>query len=503
MELVVADATARYLRTQGHDVRFQSGTDDNSLKNVRAALEEGIPTDDLVRRNAGRFRELTSTLALSIDDFVQTSSDERHRPSVEKLWTACAARGDIYKKPYRGLYCVGCEQFYTEGELVNQICPEHGTRPDIVEEENYFFRLERYAQELHDWIASGRVTIAPAKYKNEVLAFIGRGLTDFSISRSRARAGDWGVPVPGDPSQIIYVWFDALCNYISGLGYAELGPLYQRYWQHAARRIHFMGKGVTRFHCIYWPAILLSAGVPLPTEINVHGYLTVDGVKISKSLGNGPEPVAVVKRFGKDTLRYYLLRHFRAGQDGDFSLERLARAHDSELADQLGNLVSRTLGMLDRYCAGVVPAPGALEPLDDRLADRALSVVSLVQDAMAHLLPHAALDAIFGFFEATNRYISDAAPWDWAKRCASAITADERAQAGSRLSTILYLLVESIRVGAQALGPFLPETSHEILFQLGIAPEGEGAGVGAVTPFGKYPPHFATKRGKILFPKSA
>ena len=368
MELVLADATARYLRSQGHDVRLQTGSDDNSLKNVHAAREEGVPTREFVRRNVARFRELSGTLALSIDDFVETSSDERHRLGVEKLWNACAARGDIYKKAYRGLYCVGCEQFYTEGELDNGVCPDHRTQPEVVEEENYFFRLERHSRILRDSITSGRVNIAPAKYKNEALAFIESGLTDFSISRSRARAGDWGLPVPGDPSQVIYVWFDALCNYISGLGYAADDALYRRYWREGSQRIHFLGKGVTRFHCVYWPAILLSAGIELPTEINVHGYLTVDGVKISKSLGNGADPADVVEQYGKDTLRYYLLRHIRAGQDGDFSLERLARAHDSELADQLGNLVSRTLGMLDRYRAGVVPAPGPLRPLSRTIA---------------------------------------------------------------------------------------------------------------------------------------
>jgi len=372
-----------------------------------------------------------------------------------------------------------------------------------VVEENYFFRLERYTSELLGRIESGHIEIAPARYRNEVLAFIKTGLTDFSISRSRTRAGDWGLPVPGDPEQIIYVWFDALCNYISGLGYGEPGALFQKYWQDGSRRIHFLGKGVTRFHCVYWPAILLSAGLALPTEIDVHGYLTVDGVKISKSLGNGPDPATVAERHGKDTLRYYLLRHIRAGQDGDFSLERLARAHDSELADQLGNLVSRTLAMVDRYRAGVVPAAGSLEPIDDHLATQAANLPARVAEAMDELRPDGALDALFGFFEAANKYVTDAAPWDWAKRCDRATTPAEKAAADSRLSTILYVLVESIRVGAELLGPFLPETSTEILCQLGIPPRGSGTGTGAGTPFGKYPPHFVAKRGKILFPKSA
>jgi methionyl-tRNA synthetase len=502
-ELVLADATARYLRARGHDVRFQSGTDDNSLKNVRAAQAEGVSTRDLVRGNAARFRELGVVLGLSIDDFVETSIDERHKACVEALWTACAKRGDIYKKPYRGLYCVGCEQFYTESELDDGLCPDHRTLPEVVEEENYFFRLERYSRDIHDWIASERVTIAPAVYRNEVLSFIRSGLTDFSISRSRTRAGDWGLPVPGDPSSIIYVWFDALCNYLSGLGYADHGALYTRYWEHAERRIHFLGKGVTRFHCVYWPAILLSAGAPLPTEIDVHGYLTVEGVKISKSLGNGLDPSTLVERFGRDTLRYYLLRHFRPGQDGDFSLERLALAHDRELADQLGNLVSRTLGLLDRYRAGVVPTPGLLEPLDEHLSEEASTLPARVEASIVKSLPHAALDALFGFFETVNKYITDAAPWEWAKRRDRSANAHDRAAAELRLSTILYLLTESVRIGAHLLAPFLPETSAEILRQLGIAPQVDEIGLGASTPFGKYPPQFVTNRGKILFPKSA
>ena len=214
---------------------------------MRAAKEEGVPTRELVQRNAARFRALAGLLSLSIDDFVETSQDERHRPGVEKLWLACARRGDIYKKPYRGLYCVGCEQFYTEAELAMGTCPEHGTQPEVVEEENYFFRLERYGDELLDWIESDKITIAPAQYKNELLAFIKTGLSDFSISRSRTRAGDWGVPVPGDPSQVIYVWFDALCNYISGLGYADGGELYKRYWQQGSHRIHFWAKASRDF----------------------------------------------------------------------------------------------------------------------------------------------------------------------------------------------------------------------------------------------------------------
>jgi methionyl-tRNA synthetase len=287
LELVQADVLARHHRRIGDEVRLQSGTDDNSLKNVLAAAAEGISTRTLVNRNASAFAGLREHLSLSFDDFIRTSSDPRHRPGVERLWRACEASGDLYRKTYEGLYCVGCEQFYTEAELDDGNCPDHGTAPQLVAEENWFFRLSKYAGRLHDEITSGRLRIEPASRRNEVLGFIAGGLADFSVSRSVARARGWGIEVPGDPSQVIYVWWDALGNYITALNYgtdsrADRNADYQRWWAGADRRVHVVGKGVLRFHAVYWPAILLSAGEPLPTEIFVHDYLTVNGRKISK-----------------------------------------------------------------------------------------------------------------------------------------------------------------------------------------------------------------------------
>ncbi len=301
LELVQADVLARHHRRIGDEVRFQSGTDDNSLKNVLAASAEGISTRALVNRNASAFAELREHLSLSFDDFIRTSSDPRHRPGVERLWRACEASGDLYRKTYEGLYCVGCEQFYTEAELDHGNCPDHGTAPQVVAEENWFFRLSKYADRLHDEISSGRLRIEPASRRNEVLGFIAGGLADFSASRSITRARGWGIQVPGDPTQVIYVWWDALGNYITSLDYgaergaseapgrgpAERSSEYERWWAGADRRVHVVGKGVLRFHAVYWPAILLSAGEPLPTEIFVHDYLTIDGRKISKSAPAG------------------------------------------------------------------------------------------------------------------------------------------------------------------------------------------------------------------------
>ncbi len=286
LELVQADVLARFRRARGDRVRFQAGTDDNSLKNVLAAEAAGTPVREFVDRNAEAFLALGDELSLTVDDIIRTSRDPRHRPGVERLWRACARAGDLYRRRYDGLYCTGCEQFYVPAELPGGRCPEHETVPQQVTEENWFFRLSRYAGPLREAITDGRLRIEPAGRRREVLAFIDRGLEDFSVSRPAARAGGWGIPVPDDPDQVIYVWFDALCNYVTALGYAQDGEAYRRWWAGGGRRVHLLGKGVLRFHAVYWPAMLLSSGQPLPTDIFVHDYLTAGGRKISKSSGS-------------------------------------------------------------------------------------------------------------------------------------------------------------------------------------------------------------------------
>src|SRR5215471_9818508 len=290
LELVQADVLARHARLTGNQVRFQTGTDDNSLKNVLAAEAEGIPAAELVGRYAAAFEGLREPLALSFDDFIRTSSDPRHRPGVERLWRACADRGDLYLKHYEGRYCVGCEQFYKPAELQAGLCPEHQTPPQLVAEENWFFRLSRYADQLHDLVSSGRLRIEPAARRNEVLGFIAGGLEDFSASRSTARARGWGVPVPGDPGQVVYVWWDALGNYVTALGYGTGDANLYPWWTSTGRRLHLLGKDVLRFHAVYWPAMLLSASLPLPTDILIHDHLTVEGKRISKSSGVSVDP---------------------------------------------------------------------------------------------------------------------------------------------------------------------------------------------------------------------
>ncbi|MFD9397400.1 methionine--tRNA ligase [Streptomyces sp. NPDC060011] len=308
LELVQADTLARHWRRRGSEVRLLSGTDDNSLKNVLAAEAEGVDVRVLVDRNADAFAALSAPLDLSLDDFIRTSSDPRHRVGVERLWRRCAAAGDLYRKEYEGLYCVGCEQFYTPGELVGGRCAEHGTEPRRVAEENWFFRLSRHADRLHRLVSDGVLRVEPAVRRNEVLALIESGLHDFSVSRSQARARGWGIPVPDDPGQVVYVWWDALGNYVTSLGYGTDEAAYGRWWAGDGRRVHLAGKGVVRFHAVYWPAILLSAGLPLPTDVLVHDYLTVGGRKISKSGPDTVDPVALTDAYGTDAVRWWLLR---------------------------------------------------------------------------------------------------------------------------------------------------------------------------------------------------
>jgi len=492
LEFVQTDAFARWRRQMVDDVRFLTGTDENSLKNVQAAEREGIPVRDLVDRNAAEYYALRGPLNLSFDDFIRTSVEARHIDGVRKLWEACDQRGDIYRRAYRGLYCVGCEQFYAEDELVGGVCPEHQARPEVVEEENYFFRLSRYAEPLHALIESDRLRIAPPARKNEVLSFIRRGLADFSVSRSKARARGWGIPVPGDPDQVMYVWFDALGNYITALNYADENGLYQRYWAHNPNRVHVIGKGIIRFHAVYWPAMLLSAGVPLPTTIFVHGYVTVEGSKISKSLGNVVDPVELAERYGTDALRYYLLRAIRSTDDGDFAVERFARAYTADLADQLGNLLNRVVSMVGRYFGGVVPAPGEPYAADRRLIEAASGLRDRAGRAMDRFAPHDALAAIWDVIGAANKYVDDAAPWALARQRKAGDSA-----AGAQLAAALYNLVETLRLVACYCTPFIPATAEAISRQIGCPLDIEADWA----RWGGYPAGAAVQPGGGLFPK--
>jgi methionyl-tRNA synthetase len=438
LEAVQADVLARHHRRRGDEVRLLTGTDDNSLKNVLAADAAGLPVQAFVDRNAAAFAGLREPLALSFDDFIRTSTDPRHRAGAWRLWRACAEAGDLYQATYEGLYCVGCEHYLSEDDAT---CPEHPQPPQRLAEHNWFFRLSKYTRQIHDAISTGRLRIEPAARRNEVLAFVAGGLRDFSISRSRSRARGWGIEVPDDAGQVIYVWWDALGNYVSSLGFGGDGEAYRHWWVGADRRVHLIGKGVLRFHAVYWPAMLLSAGLPLPTDILVHDYLTVDGQKISKSSGAHVDPVELAERFGTDALRWWLVREVPRVGDVDFTVDRLVARANDELASGVGNLVNRVVTMIHRYRGGrarpaVVRAPAELAEALDAFDFRRASgvVVALV--------------------EAANRDIERVRPWELA-----------RDGEGVRLDDALAALLHTCRTLAVALEPFTPGLAARVSAQ--------------------------------------
>ena len=441
MELIQADAYARFWRQSiGDDrVRLLRGSDENSLKNVRAAEEAGEDTAKFVERHAEEFKALQPLLNLTFDDFIRTR-EPRHIEGAQKLWSSCKPE-DIYTKTYKGMYCVGCETFYTEKECPDGICPEHKRPLEEIEEENYFFKLSNYQEQLEKLVESDELRVIPESRKNEVLSFIRGGLEDFSISRSQERAKHWGVTVPGDDSQVMYVWFDALSNYINAIDYADEGELFQTFWNNDnVRRVHMIGKGISRFHAIYWPAMLLSAGVKLPSEVFVHGYITIEGEKISKSLGNTLEPKELVDEYGADAVRYFMLREIPSSGDGDYSKARMEERY-AELANQLGNLVSRVAAMSNKYFDG---------KLDAREVDWLRHGADL-EDMMSHFDFKGYIDYVFGAVAKANEIIDKEKPF-------SLVKSDE-----AKAKEVLSDLAEIIRWVGNALLPIIPASAEEIL----------------------------------------
>jgi methionyl-tRNA synthetase len=437
LEIVQADAIARYLRLMGYDTFFLAGTDENSLKNVRAAAELGITTQELCDQNSAVFQALIPALNISNSDFIRTSREPRHRHGAQKFWLRTRP-GDIYKQHYSGLYCVGCEDFYTEKEAPNGVCPEHEMPLEKVEEENYFFRLSAYQEQIISLIETEQLRIAPATRKNEMLAFAKAGLKDFSISRSAERAGNWGIPVPGDPGQVMYVWYDALTNYITALDYADDGERLRKYWIECNNRIHVIGKGINRFHTLYWPAMLFSAGLPIPHEVFVHGYLTVNGQKISKSLGNVIDPLAQAAKHGVDSFRYYLLRGMSPFEDSDYSEERLIAFYNTDLANNFGNLVRRveTVAETAGYMISASEVPEA---------------PSGFHDAMKDFRFHDALSALWSVMTVLNQRIDRAKPWEMQKQGKD-----------QQLREFLDETVKELRSIAYWLEPFMPATAQTL-----------------------------------------
>ncbi len=438
LELIQTDVIARWRRARGDDVWFLTGADENSLKNVRAAEAVKKSTQDFVNEVTEAFQKLVSELDISSDDFIRTTED-RHIKGAQKLWSMLKPE-DIYKKEYSGLYCVGCEQFYTEDELVGGVCPDHKTEPDKVHEENYFFKLSNYQSKLEKLITNDELKIVPEGRKNEMLSFIKQGLEDFSISRSVARAKGWGVPVPNDDKQIMYVWVDALTNYINALGFASADDKFREFWQDNKNKVHMIGKGISRFHCIYWPALLLSAGLDLPSEIFVHGYITLGGEKMSKSLGNVLSPFDLVNKFGTDAVRNYLLREIPAYDDGDFTEQKFRNRYQSDMQNGIGNTISRLTNMVDQYLGGQLPRQARVK-LDSGPID----------DALKRYRFDEAINVIWGWFKNIDQAIDQHKPWELAKKKKTA-----------ELSKLLDVWCEMLYQSGRALEPFLPKTANLI-----------------------------------------
>jgi methionyl-tRNA synthetase len=443
LELVQVDALARAWRVHGDEVRTLTGTDDNALKNVQAAERAGVPVAEFVRQNGDEFIALAGPLGLSFDDVIRTSSDPRHRVGVERLWRACKANGDIYLSEYTGHYCVGCEAFVDDDELdAAGRCPEHHTIPELVSETNWFFRLSRYGDVVRRAIDSGDLTIEPRVRANEVLGLLRAGLRDVSVSRSVERSRGWGIPVPDDPTQVIYVWFDALANYVTALA---TGDDEEHWWRDSDQRIHVIGKGIIRFHALYWPAILASAGLRLPTTLFVHDYLTVDGVKIAKSAGNGVSPSDLVSRFGTDAVRWWLLSNSPLGADSDFTVDRLIERANNDLANGFGNLVSRTVTLVNKLRHGSVGAARSLEPDAEYL--EALRVYDLRRAARR----------IVALVDDANRELEEDRPWELARHDPS----------DPRIDTVLDDVVSRCRHITRLIAPFVPETATRATELLG------------------------------------
>ncbi|MCF6276496.1 MAG: methionine--tRNA ligase [Candidatus Magasanikbacteria bacterium] len=480
LEFIQADVVARYNRLLGKDVFFVSGTDENSLKNVQSANKDGKDVKDFVDEYSQKFQDLVKDLDISVDDFIRTTED-RHFKGAQKLWETLN-KDDIYKKKYKGLYCVGCEAFYNEDELEDGKCPEHKKEPEVIEEENYFFKLSKYADKIKELLNSKELQIIPENRKNEALSFIEKGLEDFSISRSIERAHGWGVPVPNDKSQIMYVWVDALSNYINALGFAEDSQKYKDFWiQEGQDRevLHTLGKGISRFHVLYWIGLLLSAKIPLPTQEFIHGYITINGEKISKSLGNVIAPKELVERYGADATRFYLLGAVSSFQDGDFSFDKCDEYYTAHLVNGIGNLTSRVLTMAEKYTKNLVPA------VKYDVFDTENFWVDY-KKAIENFDFQRAVKQINSLTAKVDGYISEQKPW-------------EKAKAGEDVSGTVYQLLEVLRHLAVALLPIIPSTAKQILVQLDI--EKEDLNFEQETAWGLLKPQSEIKKGKILFPR--
>jgi methionyl-tRNA synthetase len=486
---IAADVLARYHRLMGDDVFFLTGTDEHGQNIERIAAEKGVSEKEYCDSIVAQFRQLWQMLDVSNDYFVRTT-DERHMVAVQEFARALLASGDVYRGQYRGWYCPRCEAFFQPEELLPEnLCPIHKRPCEWTEEENYFFALTRYQDRLYHLIAETEF-VRPEIRRNELLGVLRQGLQDFSISRERVR---WGVPLPDDPQQVLYVWVDALLNYITAIGYGDDKETFHRYWP---ADVQLMAKEIIRFHCLYWPAMLMAVGLPVPRLVFAHGWLTKDGQKLSKTTGNIIDPFDLVRRFGSDAVRFFFLREGAFGADWDYTDSVFIRRYNADLANDLGNLLNRTVQMVARYFAGTVPAPaGELETVDRQLLDLATGLGAAIENALERVALHEILALTGNLVVEANKYVQLTAPWELAK----ARKAGD-ARAGERLATVLYNLVDVLRVLGYCLEPVMPRKAPELLSQLGLDPGmkptwSQGAAVGL------YPAGTPVKPGPVLFPR--
>ena len=460
LEVIQADMLARYHRFLGQEVFYLTGTDEHGQKVAKAAEKAGKTPKEFCNEISAKFRALKKTLNLSNNDFIRTSDRKRHWPAVKKVWLKLKENGDIYKKEYKGFYCVGCEAFITKKDLKDGKCRIHQKEPEVIEEENYFFRLSKYTKKIEELLKKDKIKIIPESRKNEMLSFLKQGLEDISFSRPRKDL-KWGIPVPDDQTQTIYVWADALTNYLSAIGYAKNGEKFKKYWP---PDVQCIGKDILKFHALIWPAMLLSLKLPLPKVIFVHGFLNVAGQKISKSLGNVIDPFDLVKKYGTEAVRYFLLREIPATEDGDFTYEKFEKRYNSDLASGLGNLVARTikLGKISNFQFLI----SKLSP-NSKFQKIINKTWKKYHEALAEFKFNEALIIIWDLISFCDRYIEKERPWELIK-------SKVKSQKSKVVISHLLLVISQI---ADMLQPFLPETSKKISQQL------------------------KTKKSQILFPR--
>lgn len=487
-EKIGADCIARFKRMDGFDVHFLMGNDEHSINVKKAAVEQGLTPEAYCDRMAEQFQRIWRKLDISYDDFIRTT-EERHCAAVQKLFLKIHENGDIYKDSYEGWYCESCEAFLQEKDLADGKCPNHGSQPKWIEEENHFFALSKYGDRLLRHIEANPRFILPEIRRNEIVNVIKGGLEDISISRS---SFDWGIPLPIDPSHVVYVWFDALINYISAAGYGSDEDLFSRRWPADA---HVIGKDITRFHCIIWPSMLMAAGVPLPRTVFGHGFVYLKGAKMSKSLGHVVEPLDVVDTYGADPLRYYLLREGSFGRDGDFTWENFIDRYNSDLANDLGNLLNRTLSMIVRYQEGVVRAPSGCEAVDEALQASGIGALAHIRHSFSEVADdiefHTALTHIWNIVGRANKYIDETAPWTLNKQGKK-----------ERLATVLYNTVETLRITTLLIAPFMPNTARTMWTQLGLeSTPFEDQTFDNIEPWGQIPEGTEVHVSAPLFPR--